>query len=187
MGSRKGLSTVLIFGSLVLVLAIVVGNKMGNRVLGQIGRHAEDNATPIPIPTSSASDTLASRALWKRRAVLSVATDPAFPDPRITPEPAVPATPRPRPPTPRAALTPIPLELVTDPPISEESSKAPYTSPPLAIPITSHAKPDPTPSPTLTDEPHASSPLKPARANRAASIDRAIPSLPPVAVPSLNP
>ena len=67
---------------------------------------------------------------WAR--IVSVATDPAFPDPRVTRPPTPPpppVTPTPLPtPTPRRA-TPIPVQ---PPPQSV------YTSPPLPIPLVSH-------------------------------------------------
>ncbi len=102
MNRRPGTSVVLVLGALVLLAAIAVGNSMGSRVIGQIAsRSAEAAATPIPLASTPPPDSAASRVLWKRRHVLSIATDPAFPDPRITPEPEIPATPRPRPATPK--------------------------------------------------------------------------------------
>jgi hypothetical protein len=149
MGPRAGLSSVLIVGAIVLLISIIVGNSMGNRVLGQVASREGDFA-PSPVATPSAeADNATAQVSWKRRQVLSVATDPGFPDPRITPEPVIPPTPRPKPkatPTP----TPEPSELF------DETSE-PYTSPPLPIPIVSHdpneqsdpyGEPIPTTSPT---------------------------------------
>ncbi len=122
MGPRAGVSTVLIAGALVLLIAIAIGNNMGNRVLGQIGsRAAGAVATPVPSPSAGDEDDGVSHVLWKRRQVLSVATDPAFPDPRVTPEPPPP----PPPPTPSA-------------PSDGSSTAPPYTSPPMPIPLVSH-------------------------------------------------
>ncbi|GAC1299486.1 MAG: hypothetical protein NVSMB19_03790 [Vulcanimicrobiaceae bacterium] len=191
MGSRKGLSSVLILGALVLVVAIFVGNNMGNRVLGQISRRAGGEATPIPIPSASAADTATNRALWKRRQVLSVATDPAFPDPRITPEPVIPATPRPfyaRPKSaavkaPKAARSPVAL-----PP--EATPDTTYTSPPLPLPIVTHSAEE-----TIApDEVQTVSPRSaPASGRPQPAVPRSAPTvrpattLPPVSAPSPNP
>lgn len=188
MGRRPGLSTVLILGSIVLVIAIFIGNNMGNRVLGQISRRAGGVATPIPIPSSSsAADTVTSRALWKRRQVLSVATDPAFPDPRITPEPEIPATPRPAPVRPRARPTRAPKNAadVTEPPV-ETTPNTTYTSPPLPVP--SHAAEETiAPDEVQTLAPKATPPGRPPASPRTAAPGRSFPTLPPVSQPSLNP
>jgi hypothetical protein len=130
LGSRYELSLLLIVGSLVLLVAIVIGDSMGNKVLGQIASRASTETTPVPIPTVSAVDE-ASQVLARRRQVLSVATDPGFPDPRITPEPPPPATPRPPSPTP----SPSPTEDDGGTPDPSED----YTSPPLAIPLESQS------------------------------------------------
>ena len=130
MGPRAGLSTILILGSIVLLFAIVFGQSMGNRVLSQIAsRPSEISATPVPSPSSSADDERTT-PLWKRHQVISVATDPAFPDPRITPEPTPPPTDEPR-----YTSPPLPIPLV---------SAAPDESPPADEP----ASPAPSPTPT---------------------------------------
>ena len=189
-GKRPGLSTVLVMGALVLVIAILVGNNMGNRVLGQISsRGVEAAATPIATPTPGSSDSPQSRALWKRRQVLSVATDPAFPDPRITPEPEPVETPRPR----HKANTPGPKHGKTAR-ASGEGSAAPtsdltpnttYTSPALPLPIVSHAAEETiAPDATQTLAPQKATPTPPAQKNSAA---RSYPTLPPVSQPSVSP
>ncbi|MBD5657458.1 MAG: hypothetical protein IAI50_20090 [Candidatus Eremiobacteraeota bacterium] len=126
MGPRTGLSAILIVGALVLLVAIAVGNSMGNRVLGQIPERMPALAvTPLPSPSTAEGTDTIGQALWKRRQVLSVATDPAFPDPRVTPEPPVPATPKPTPkPTPSPSPSP-----------TDDSVRSDYTSPPLPIPL----------------------------------------------------
>jgi len=132
-GPRAGLSTVLIAGAFVLLIAIAVGNSMGNRVLSQIGsRDAGAVATAVPSPAASAEDDGVSHVLWKRRQVLSVATDPGFPDPRVTPEPP-PPPPTARP-TPRRTQTPVPSPIVP----AYEGTVPPYTPPPMPIPLVSH-------------------------------------------------
>jgi hypothetical protein len=63
-----------------------------------------------------------------------VATDPAFPDPRATPKPT---------PTPRPTANPT-IPPPTGPPTAERllPDVPVYTSPPLPIPIASHAPDD---------------------------------------------
>lgn len=136
MGPRAGISTILLLGAIVLLVAIAVGNGMGDRVLGLIPRRLPVAlATPDAVPSAAVSDSVVA-ADWKRRRVVSVATDPAFPDPRVTPAPAPPS------PTPKPTAKPTPKPAAT-PAVPEDSG---YTSPPLPMPIVSHA-PDETPQP----------------------------------------
>ena len=175
-GSRYELSIVLIAGSFILLVAIVIGNSMGNKVLGQIASRASFSTTPVPIPTPSAGDE-ASRVLARRHEVLSVATDPGFPDPRITPEPPPPETPRPvyvNTATARPHVSPTEDDGGTPDPADD------YTSPPLALPLASHApEEDPSQAPDETVSPRAAeSPV----AHSAPA--RGYPSLPPATNPS---
>ena len=112
-------------GALVLLVSILVGQKLGDRVLLQTEKRVPIvDAGVTPVPTADASDRTFLKN-WKRLQVISVATDPAFPDPRVTRPPAPPApayTPPPR------RTTPVPVPTVG----------AIYTSPPLPIPLVSH-------------------------------------------------
>ena len=111
----------LIAGALVLLVAIIVGERLGDRVL----RAATEQRLPLdatlatPVPELDAT----SASNWKRQQIVSVATDPGFPDPRVTPTPM---------PTQRPAqpITAVP------PPSPMPTSR--YTSPPLPVPIVSH-------------------------------------------------
>jgi hypothetical protein len=123
-------------GAIVLVISIAVGNSMGNRVLGQIAARAPE---VVPTPMISASvdpGGPADQVLNQRHQVLSVATDPGFPDPRITPEPPPPPPVRTAPPTPRSTPTPKPTPEPSDDGGDQDVPR--YTSPPLPIPIASH-------------------------------------------------
>jgi hypothetical protein len=122
---RASLSTVLLVGAFVLLIAIGVGMNMGNRVLGQIGAHVPVQPTAVPAATEDPAQHDEITGL-KHSTVMSVATDPGFPDPRVTPEPEVPATPRPRP---TETLTPRPEKRAPGPA---------YTSPPLPLPLVTH-------------------------------------------------
>ena len=113
--------------AVVLLIAIFVGQRIGDKALfGATQRRvpvAGVLATPVADP--SAGDPLVSKN-WKRLQVVSVATDPAFPDPRVT-----------RPPTPTPTRPPAPKPTPTPPPTPPPGV---YTSPPLLIPLVS---PDP--------------------------------------------
>jgi len=118
---------------LVLLVAIVVGQQIGERtIFGATERRVvipEQLITPVPVDTPGPNEALSRN--WKRLQVVSVATDPAFPDPRVTPPP----TPTPKPTgSPRAVVFPTlnPSEL--------------YTSPPLPLPLVTH-EPGATPEP----------------------------------------
>ncbi len=185
MSKRPGTSVVLVLGAFVLLIAIVVGNSMGNRVLGQIASHGGGGvATPIAVASTAPPDTAASRQLWKRRQVLSVATDPAFPDPRITPEPEIPATPRPRrreTPSPTSKPSPRASAQPSDEATTETTPNTTYTSPPLPMPIASHDVQE-------TIAPDATQSLAPRPPPRGAPTPgRGYPTLPPVVQPSFSP
>ena len=136
------MSLMLIGGAAILLISIGIGQRLGDRVLNQSTSRrvpiAGANATPV---AQSPNPNLERN--WKRLQVVSVATDPAFPDPRVTPTPVPRPTERP---TPRPTATPSPR-----PPSSD------YTSPPLLLPLATHAPgetqpevtgaPEPTPSP----------------------------------------
>jgi hypothetical protein len=112
----------MVAGALVLLVSILVGQKLGDRVLLQTEKRVPIvDAGVTPVPTADASDRTFLKN-WKRLQVVAVATDPAFPDPRVT-----------RPPTPRPTPTPTPHTPEPVPTI-----RAIYTSPPLAIPLASH-------------------------------------------------
>jgi hypothetical protein len=138
---RLGLSTLLIAGAVVLVVSILIGEKLGDGVLLQTERRvpvAGAGVTPVPEPQASDNGELRN---WKRLQVISVATDPAFPDPRVTRPPAPP------PPSPTRRPTPLP-ELTPAARI--------YTSPPLPLPLVSHEPSDAdTEPPTLSPEERA--------------------------------
>lgn len=190
MGGHRGLSSVLILGAIVLVIAVFIGNNMGNRVLGQIASRATSIATPIPIPSASPADTAVNRALWKRRQVLSVATDPAFPDPRITPEPEIPATPKPEIRRRRfKAAPPRPKGRDASDAAPEATPDTSYTSPPLPLPIASHAAEETiAPDDVQTLTPRAPASVRPqTAAPRGGPTVRPYSTLPPVPVPSFNP
>jgi hypothetical protein len=103
---RRFATIVLAIGTLVLLAAIAVGQRMGDRVLDQAAGANSQNAVAAvtPEPTQSAG---AYGPDWKRSQTLAGASDPRFPDPRVPPQPL--PTPLPTPkatPTPLASPTP---------------------------------------------------------------------------------
>ena len=119
---RPATSALLIAGAVVLIVSILIGQKLGDRVLLQTEERvpiAGVGMTPVPQVESSDRDELRN---WKRLQVVAVATDPAFPDPRVT-----------RPPTPRPTSKPSPSPTPTATPRTST-----YTPPPLPLPLVSH-------------------------------------------------
>jgi hypothetical protein len=113
----------LILGAVVLIASIFVGEKLGDRVLLQTDTRvpiAGLGITPVPIAQPSEH---ADAADWKRLQIVAVATDPGFPDPRVT-----------RPPLPRVTPSPTP----TARPTATPRANANYTPPPLPLPLVSH-------------------------------------------------
>ncbi|HEY3676618.1 MAG TPA: hypothetical protein VGK84_11560 [Candidatus Tumulicola sp.] len=92
---------VLAIGTLVLLIAIAVGQRMGDRVLDQAaGANSQNSVASVtPEPTQSAGSYGPD---WKRSETLAGASDPRFPDPRVPPQPL--PTPLP---TPKATPTPV--------------------------------------------------------------------------------
>jgi hypothetical protein len=148
---RLGSSTLLVAGAIVLVVSILIGQRLGDRVLLQTARRvpiAGSGVTPVPEVQSSDQPFIKN---WKRLQVVAVATDPAFPDPRVT---------RPPTPTPRPTAFRTPAQFLTPQPFP--SVHGIYTSPPLPFPIASHDPSEveteppgasPTPSPPLPQIP----------------------------------
>ena len=159
MGRRGGLSTTLILGAIVLLIAIAIGNSMGNRVLGAVARRIPSfSTTPLPFTTPSGEPLEgAANLARRRRQVLSVATDPAFPDPRITPEPSPPPTPVPSARAggefpaygyPRRRDRGLPSPASTPgPELTAPPQRSTYTSPPMLIPMPKRGTEEPATSP----------------------------------------
>ncbi|MGA3036373.1 MAG: hypothetical protein ABSE64_02720 [Vulcanimicrobiaceae bacterium] len=116
---RPQLSLLLVLGGVTLLVAIFIGEKMGERVLSRSTETAvlvPEVQTAAPVPTASADEAGPIRD-WRKLQVVTVATDPGFPDPRVTPTP----TPKPKP-TPTPSPTPTPYFFPT---ASPEPTEAP--------------------------------------------------------------
>lgn len=136
MGPRVNLSVLLILSGAVLLAAIALGNRMGNRVLLQVTERTEVEPSPQATPVAEVKDRQVTLG-WKRAKLVSVATDPAFPDPRVTPfaRPSPPAHrshKRDRPPVhPEVTdkpLSPLPSDN-RDLPMPEPGTPIPYATP----------------------------------------------------------
>jgi len=136
MGPRASLSFLLFLSATVLLGAIALGNRMGNHVLGQISQRTEAVPTVLLTPVPEVKDRQVSLG-WKHTQVVSVATDPAFPDPRVTPPPPPPK----EPPVARPHLPPVPQV----PEAARRPADRGYTSPPLPIPLVTHQEDQPPP------------------------------------------
>jgi len=123
----------LVAGAVVLLASIVVGQKLGDKILLQTPRRpvlVGSGITPVPEADPSDRGELKN---WKRLQVVSVATDPAFPDPRVTRPPPPPPPVYTPPPLPQHRVTPIPV-----PTVNVAPRGGIYTSPPLPLPLVSH-------------------------------------------------
>jgi hypothetical protein len=100
---------VLAVGAVVLLLAVAIGERLGNRVIGQATEQTLQSVIPqsvTPAPDASPSPYGPD---WKRSQALSAAGDPRFPDPRVPPQPLPTLAPTPTPkPTPIPTPTPNP-------------------------------------------------------------------------------
>jgi serine/threonine-protein kinase len=138
---RPGLSLLLVAGAGLLIVSILIGERLGDRVMLQTAERAPVASELVTAVPDAAPTDARDPADWKRLQVIAVATDPGFPDPRVTRPPA-PRPPATRSPTPTPAPTPA-------------RRRVPYTPPPLALPLVSHAPGEvetepPGPSPTST-------------------------------------
>jgi len=106
--SKRFVTLVLAAGVVVLLAAIALGERMGDRVLG---RASDQALTTVPVVALTPSPEESSGGPygpdWKRNQTLSAAGDPGFPDPRVPPKPlpTLPPTPVPTATPPKPART----------------------------------------------------------------------------------
>ncbi len=100
---------VLAVGAVVLLVAVAIGERMGDRVIGQATEQTLQSVGPVSVSPSPNASPEPYGPDWKRSQALSAAGDPHFPDPRVPPQPlpTLPPTPKPRP-TPVPTPTPNP-------------------------------------------------------------------------------
>lgn len=96
-------------GALVLLVAVALGERMGNRVIGQATEQTLQSVLPQAVTPALDATPAPYGPDWKRSQALSAAADPGFPDPRIPPQPLPTLAPTPTPrPTPVPTPTPNP-------------------------------------------------------------------------------
>lgn len=107
---RSRLPTILLIaGAAVLLVAVAVGERMGNRVIGQATEQTLQSVTPQAVTPAPEATPQPYGPDWKRSQALSAAGDPRFPDPRVPPQPLPTLAPTPKPrPTPVPTPTPNP-------------------------------------------------------------------------------
>lgn len=98
---------VLAAGAAVLLIAVAIGQRMGDRVIGQATEQTLQSVGPISVSPSPNASPQPYGPDWKRSQALSAAGDPHFPDPRVPPQPLPTLAPTPKPkPTPIPTPTP---------------------------------------------------------------------------------
>jgi hypothetical protein len=146
--SKRFATIVMALGIVVLVSAIAIGERAGDRVIGQVTEKRLESIAPVTVTPAPADATVAPYGPdWKRTDVMAAAPDPGFPDPRVPPAAPPTATPVPRfTPPPFTAATPVPL---------------PKATPNLKLPIWRRAAPLPTIAPAETPSPEATGSASP--------------------------
>lgn len=137
--SKRFITVILALGILVLVAGIALGERAGDRVIGQVTEKRLQSIAPVtvtPAPQKKSANPYGPD--WKRTDVMAAASDPGFPDPRVPP--ALPPTP-----TPRPKFTPPPPTL----------APTPTPTPNMNLPIWRRAAPLPTATPESTGSPGA--------------------------------
>jgi len=100
---------VLAVGAAVLLIAVVIGERLGDRVIGQATEQTLQSVGPVSVSPSPNASAQPYGPDWKRSQALSAAGDPHFPDPRVPPQPLPTPLPTPKPrPTPVPTPTPNP-------------------------------------------------------------------------------
>jgi hypothetical protein len=142
--TKRFVTLVLAAGVIVLIGAIALGERMGERVLVDATDSGSNVQSPLvtPLPESTATGPYGPD--WKRTQPLAAATDPNFPDPRIPPKPLPTLPPTPKP-TATPKWTPNPNIPIWDqtPPGSASPTPAPSPSDQTII-----ASPQPTGTPS---------------------------------------
>jgi hypothetical protein len=96
-------------GAAALLIAVAIGERMGNRVIGQATEETLQSVIPQAVTPAPDATPEPYGPDWKRSQALSAAADPRFPDPRVPPQPLPTPAPTPQPkPTPIPTPTPNP-------------------------------------------------------------------------------
>jgi len=74
-------TVVLAVGAAVLLIAVAMGQHMGDRVMQQATQQQLQSVMPTPLPSGADASPQPYGPDWKRSQSLSAAADPRFPDP----------------------------------------------------------------------------------------------------------
>jgi hypothetical protein len=102
--SKKLPTIVLATGAVVLLVALALGERMGNHVIGQATEETLQSVIPQLVTPAPGATLEPYGPDWKRSQALSAAGDPRFPDPRVPPQPL---------PTPAPTAKPLPTPMPT--------------------------------------------------------------------------
>jgi hypothetical protein len=156
--STRFLTVLLACGAAVLLLAVAIGERMGNRVIGQATEQTLQSVIPQEVTPAPDATPVPYGPDWKRSQALTASGDPRFPDPRVPPQPLPTLAPTP-PPRPKPLGSPLPPTPTINPniPIWRQQplpTAAPYKAAPgSSVPIT------PVPAPTSSGQPTAPPPV----------------------------
>ena len=141
--SKRIVTIVLAAGVAVLLVAILLGEQMGSRVLVAAANSDSGGQVIVtPLPTDSTGGNALYGPDWKRSQTLAAAPDPGFPDPRVPPKPLPTPPPTPKPsngpthnpnlpiwdytfapsPTPQPTDSPSPLEQASTGPLPKPTA-----------------------------------------------------------------
>ncbi len=138
--SKRFATIVMALGVVVLVAAIAIGERAGDRVIGQVTEKRLESIAPITVAPAAPEATVVPYGPdWKRTDVMAAAPDPGFPDPRV---PSV----APPPPTPIPNYTPPPF-------VAPTTGPRPKVTPNLSLPIWRRSAPLPTVAPAEASTP----------------------------------
>ncbi len=79
--STRFATILLAAGAAVLLIAVALGERMGNRVIGQASEQTLQSVLPQAVTSGPNATPQAYGPDWKRSQALSAAGDPHFPDP----------------------------------------------------------------------------------------------------------
>ncbi|MGB8966426.1 MAG: hypothetical protein WCB99_12360 [Candidatus Cybelea sp.] len=142
-------------GAVVLLVAVAIGQRMGDRVMGQATEQSLQSVLPTAVTPAPDATPQPYGPDWKRTQALSAGGDPRFPDPRVPPQPLPTPlpTPKPRPATPAPVVSPTPtlnpnLPVWRQKPLPTQSpfvriTPAQYPSPSPTAGSTAEASPSP--------------------------------------------
>lgn len=146
--SKRFATIVMALGIVVLVLAIAIGERAGDRVIGQVTEKRLESIAPVSVAPAPPDATVAPYGPdWKRTDVMAAAPDPGFPDPRVPPV-------APPPPTPVPRFTPPPFVAPTAVPRAK-------ATPNLKLPIWRRSAPLPTVAPAESSSPSPAGTVSP--------------------------